>query len=61
MSIDVDPLFTIREFAEYVGRPLSQVRPWADRRQIPLVKIGGRLFVRRSEADRFLAQTIGTR
>jgi predicted DNA-binding transcriptional regulator AlpA len=57
-----DPLLDVPKAAEYTGLPVRQIREHFDRRRFELVKIGTRVYVRRSVIDAYLdAQTIPAR
>jgi len=49
-------LLTMREVAEMLGEPLSNVKYWVYNNKIKHVKIGRRVFIPREEAERFLRQ-----
>jgi len=58
----LDELFTPAEAAAAVGRPERAIRHLFDKRAFPLVKMGRRVYVRRSDLEAYLtASTIPAR
>ncbi len=47
-------LFSLREASKRYGIPLNTMRFYASRRQIPVVKIGKRVYLRKGEFEKWL-------
>ena len=52
----IEPLLTARELAEILGFSASTVVDWAERDELPALKVGGRLRFRESEVEAWLEQ-----
>jgi excisionase family DNA binding protein len=51
-------LLTIPEAALYMRLTVSTIRAWRLQRRIAFVKIGGKVLVRRSDLDSFIAESV---
>lgn len=53
-----ESLLTVSEAAAFLRLKPSTVRAWILRRKIPHVKLGGRVFLRRSDCEALIAASL---
>jgi excisionase family DNA binding protein len=51
-------LLTVPESAALLRLKISTIRSWRLKRRIPFVKIGGKVLVRRSDIEEFVAKNV---
>lgn len=51
-------LMTVRETADFLRLKESTIRDWVLRRKITYVKLGGRVFVRKTDAADFISKRV---
>lgn len=51
-------LLNVRELAEFLHIRPSTVRAWRQQRKLAFVKLGGRVFARKSDAEAFIAASV---
>ena len=52
----IEPLLTARELAELLGFAAGTIVDWAERDELPALKVGGRLRFRESEVEAWLEE-----
>jgi excisionase family DNA binding protein len=51
-------LLNVREAADRLHLKASTIRSWIHKRRIPFVRLGRRVFVRRSDVDQLITDSI---
>ena len=51
-------LLTVPETANYLRLKVSTIRSWILKRRIPFVKLGGRVFVRKADAQDLIDRSL---
>ncbi|MDD9205141.1 hypothetical protein PU560_01510 [Georgenia sp. 10Sc9-8] len=52
--INPDPILDVHDWSAYSGLPVRKVRQLIDAQDVAVVRVGRRVYLRQSEADRFL-------
>ena len=53
-----DELMTLPEAAKFLRVTISTLRSWRLQRRLPFVKLGGKVLLRRSDAENFVAASV---